>query len=509
MALPYPEVVTNVGTSKTAPTWTVEPGPAGSGATNLIDKEMTVPGSGTDSDLFVKLHELLHVRYTHEINPGELIKSHPDPVDMRLLQGSEDTRIHALCRKHHKNQVSKLDKETLDPVRCAELVFGHAEKSTVYDAAYWIARGHHLGAESTINAAVEAYVNGDQGTEESRERMRVAAKAAEAIKHRIDRAPDKFDSMMEAAANGTAICRTFGPDKDDCTDPDADEKSGADSKADGKSELTEEQKEQAEKAEKKSERDIEKMEKIIKGNPHERHGVPLKDDYWAPMEIGDMGELDGRLPHKLMARAKRLTDDGGRLKAPHRFKTDGKVFQRPMRGKGSPAVLFDLSGSMSLEAEHIISVLVACPGALVAGYCGVPTYDDPPKAPAKGGLGILAKGGRFTTSTRYEKLEKLIPHYGGGNYVDGPALRWLAKQPHRPKIWVSDGGVTGVTGYISAPHLLEESLRICRAAGIVRVDLDPGWIDPTRISTLLMVIGYDRDPIEIHAEAQAILGAQR
>ena len=49
--------------------------------------------------------------------------------------------------------------------------------------------------------------------------------------------------------------------------------------------------------------------------------------------------------------------------------------------------------------------------------------------------------------------------------VDGPALRWLARQD-RPRIWVSDGVVTGVGDDNPNPAMLVEVARIIARSGI-------------------------------------------
>jgi hypothetical protein len=56
---------------------------------------------------------------------------------------------------------------------------------------------------------------------------------------------------------------------------------------------------------------------------------------------------------------------------------------------------------------------------------------------------------------------------GSGNVVDGPALQWLARQK-APRVWVSDGGVTGMNDQ-TAVNLQIEAERIVAMAHIKRV----------------------------------------
>ena len=94
---------------------------------------------------------------------------------------------------------------------------------------------------------------------------------------------------------------------------------------------------------------------------------------------------------------------------------------------------------MQLDNEAIQKILNAAPGCVVAVYSGN-THD--------GVLRVLAQDGR-----QVDKQFIGAPA-GGSNVVDGPALQWLSKQA-KPRIWVSDGQVTGVHDRMSAINTLE------------------------------------------------------
>ena len=151
----------------------------------------------------------------------------------------------------------------------------------------------------------------------------------------------------------------------------------------------------------------------------------------------------------------RFADEGTMLRAPHRLLVDGRVFacRRRARGCGG-TVLIDASGSMHLGAGDLAAILRAAEGAQVACYDG--------HREGWGALRILARDGRRVA-------DDLIapPTGGGGNVVDGPALRWLAAQPP-PRVWVTDGMVTGV-GDTGSRLLAHEAETICRDAAIARV----------------------------------------
>lgn len=152
--------------------------------------------------------------------------------------------------------------------------------------------------------------------------------------------------------------------------------------------------------------------------------------------------------------AQRASDEGAVLRAPHRLTIDGRIFARRVRGgTAGGTVLIDASGSMHPTAASL-GAIVATAGALVACYEGA--------AAGWGAIRILARDGR-----RVPDAQLAGPTGRGGNVVDGPALRWLARQPG-PRVWVSDGRVTGV-GDVFFETLAREVQHICQAAGIVRV----------------------------------------
>ena len=77
-------------------------------------------------------------------------------------------------------------------------------------------------------------------------------------------------------------------------------------------------------------------------------------------------------------------------------------------------------------------------------------------------LRVFSKDGRMVSEAEVEHYE------GCGNVVDGPALEWLERQP-RPRVWLSDGGVTGVDDRWSRDLVLEAG-QICKRGRIERVE---------------------------------------
>jgi hypothetical protein len=119
--------------------------------------------------------------------------------------------------------------------------------------------------------------------------------------------------------------------------------------------------------------------------------------------------------------------EGSVVRYVHRFATDRAIFRRRARARGG-TLLIDTSGSMHLDAEALDRFLLRTPvGTRVAIYSG---------AREEGELRIVAEGGRRAAAAH-------LASFGAGNIVDLPALEWLARQ-RAPRVWVTDGGVTGV-----------------------------------------------------------------
>ena len=116
-------------------------------------------------------------------------------------------------------------------------------------------------------------------------------------------------------------------------------------------------------------------------------------------------------------------------------------------------MLIDASGSMQLEPKDLKEILQNAPGCTVGVYSG---------NSVDGVLRILAQAGR-QVDERW-----ITAPAGGANVIDGPALQWLSKQP-KPRIWVSDGQVTGKNDRSGALNHLE-CLYLIRKHQIVQKD---------------------------------------
>lgn len=154
------------------------------------------------------------------------------------------------------------------------------------------------------------------------------------------------------------------------------------------------------------------------------------------------------------------SDEGTLIRNAWRWPVDGRLFTRTIR-QYQCSVLVDVSGSMRFAEDDLENLLSVMPRAVVAVYSG--------KGDGTGTILVVGRDGRFG------KPESWRNQTGGLNVIDGPALMWLAKQ-NGPRIWVSDGWVTGIpdqvygrAGETVFHNLFVDAKRICKANGIERI----------------------------------------
>jgi len=152
--------------------------------------------------------------------------------------------------------------------------------------------------------------------------------------------------------------------------------------------------------------------------------------------------------HRL--RRSRADETGTRVKNPLRMLTDRRIFARRVR-RQAVSVLVDASGSMGWNSRKTDELLEHAPASIIGIYSGRERDGD---------LVVIARRG---SRVRPEK----IPNMPGANVIDLPALRWLSRQPE-PRVWVSDGQVTGI-GDHSSSDLRYACEEVTEAARITRV----------------------------------------
>lgn len=187
---------------------------------------------------------------------------------------------------------------------------------------------------------------------------------------------------------------------------------------------------------------------ILGGDP-KYTGAKLK---WGDMRI-DTPPMGEQILNRNATVSRHPAEEGTYIRQPWRIHTDRMIFRRDRKKRGG-SVLIDTSGSMSLDPSQILDMVMSAPALVVAVYAGDST---------SGVLRIVVKNSRKVDDSLIR-----CPS-AGNNTIDGPALRdWLAKQP-QPRVWVSDGQVTGV-GDQSATNLREEAAVICETNSIIRVN---------------------------------------
>jgi hypothetical protein len=177
---------------------------------------------------------------------------------------------------------------------------------------------------------------------------------------------------------------------------------------------------------------------------------------WGPMVVAEP-PLNYRCGGGRQIARKVIAGYCGAFRFPHRAllpAADGRAFGSKRRFHGG-TILIDGSGSMHLTTDELSALVSRSLAATVAIYAGLPGDES-------GSLRIVAKNGRFTP------IEEVTSNFGKGNVVDGHALRWLSRQPG-PRIWVSDGIVTGLGDKAGANLDLARD-RILRDGRIKRID---------------------------------------
>ena len=140
---------------------------------------------------------------------------------------------------------------------------------------------------------------------------------------------------------------------------------------------------------------------------------------------GEMFIHEPPLQRKFNTFIKKNHSEGFIFTSPQRIMTDKLCFKRKVKKKFKGSVLIDVSGSMGWNKKRLLSLVEKIPAATIACYSGDGVSGD---------LYIVAKNGCV--------VDKL-PNFDGMNVVDIPAIEWLTQQSS-PRIWLGDGGVTGV-----------------------------------------------------------------
>lgn len=370
--------------------WEVESAPPNRGVVGVTRPEygsrkiMQVDGSRTKLGELIRKHEMLHVKYSSDLDTSKVGKEAQE-----IAQALEDCRVHGLGYRYHG----------LDP---AEYFKHKSVRAGTFERLFQMLPSFPVRA--AIYSAISAWYLIHDNPQKQGELKDMLVKRLEV---EYDSGGKKLaaDAMREAEA-------FFNLKTDHRTTSDVLVK------AISIAENIETWFDQKNKDE-EIQRRIKQRKDLNK--PVQMATVKMANgtSEWREMKIKEPARPTFQ-GSKFRGLARRKSDIGAVFKHPHRYCTDKAVFESTSSKHGGVTVLIDASGSMSLSVEEVQEILDEAEGATVASY-------------SKGTMYILAKD-----QYRVDK----IPSQGGANGIDGPALEWLASK-HGEKIWVSDGRVNG------------------------------------------------------------------
>ena len=181
------------------------------------------------------------------------------------------------------------------------------------------------------------------------------------------------------------------------------------------------------------------------------------------------GNLTKDLAGALRVRRNRPSDVGAVPKYINRWVTDKHVFARKRQSLKGGTVAIDCSGSMHFNAQDIEEVISLLPASSIVGYAGVGENYARNNNMPEGVIEVFAKNQR--TIANYDDTYISSNGYGE-NYVDVPAILWLASQP-KPRMLVSDMEVVaynaheGSSNYVHGDELRDYCEDLCRKHDIV------------------------------------------
>jgi hypothetical protein len=389
--------------------WDIRDG--SSAMTDVKSRTMYVPSSDSPEDEYLRAHETAHARITPKIPPGKAAQKSGATVE--AIQTCEDLRVNAFLERRHIDRHGSLG--SLEMACCVAKAYAKDPRKL---ASLLVASCRtddydyvkHAIKEVCDGETAHAIINGARGVDAMFSELtdRLSGRGA----YRSKRSP--LSSARGFTDVTIPVARLF----DAMFPPDGD---------------------------------------FISGEPDAlasavRHNG-ARDSRWGKL-LGVVRAKMSRARKERGTGGKSWRDEGAVPVAPYRLLVDGRIFCRKKRLKGG-TVLVDVSGSMSLSSDDIARIVTIAPGAVVAAYSGA--YES-------GHVVIVAERGRMASERDLDNCG----YMHGGNIIDGPALQWLAKMPG-PRVWVSDGFVTGVHDD-TALNLVLESRAICRQGGITRVE---------------------------------------
>lgn len=405
--------------------WDVQAGTANRTTNGL----MVVPLTSDLHDMVVRTHEMAHAKWSPK-DPAEI----PRDVNPAVLSAVEDARVNALAMN------AKADLSPGFDPRVVGVITERLVEKKDWDslALLAVSTSSVPGTREIVGAAMASSM------------PRKIQAAVASVAERIYNKPSSFDTTITTAR---WLEKRLGQIHQEEKDKEESEAKSSIKRIAGTTTAVDHE------MDKRLGEDKKEMEKLTGGLKMDEVMRPgfIKPYWmeghasWGKLSVIEEPERPNRLPGR-MGRRLRATDTGAALVFPQRLMQDGRVFARKQQAYGA-TVLVDGSGSMSLTADQVWQILMAAPGATVAIYSG---------NGYSGGLRILAKNGTYVN----KEWVRGMP-FGGGNIVDYPALKWAAKGDE-PRIWISDGQVTGVNDSFHHGNQVE-CFELCVRARILRL----------------------------------------
>lgn len=457
-AYPYPEIVTG---DKWHVLETTEHDPQP--RTDNLNKQMYVPMDrdceycGINHSRMIRRHELGHAKWS--------------PKTMgKLLRGTRAEAIHALEEVRINYLLAYHDLPIDDYLLCREEILSKTHRlimtSSIADLILYILAAYSnkrsSGARSVmVNTDMyqdvldvfQEAIDSNEISELRKSQLRFAKQTAMKFigfltNHAWNQLPS-YRKVQKYAEKLSAILAEFmdKPKPEEVKapppEPETEGEEGEDEESEGDAVESASTGDAVEQLEKRMRKDL-----VDKMTYNSSNGI----GQWGDMTIHEPPlsvNLQGRLKQ---GRAYRPSDYGYNPKYINRYCIDKQIFKQKVNVKGG-TILIDASGSMSFNGDDILEIMQMLPAVNIAMYNGWGN---------SGTLRIIAKNGMRVTE------EQLDNWSGGGNVVDGPALRWLSTMPAR-RIWVSDMHVFGVGRHSSGFNLLQECYQLCTQHKIINL----------------------------------------
>ena len=375
---------------------------------DLVERILSAPTDDSPASAFMRAHEMIHVKITPPASPELLSLRHE--ASIMALQSVEDMRVHLFMDNR------KIPKGNLKPRDLQRILADIAEAPpNTRTLAYLLNASYSLPDYPKIREAI--YNTYDSDVPEGDYGIR-AIQIHDAVVEKFRQHACRKDSMV--------MCQ--------------------------------------EGFEKVTVQAARYMDKLLSYSPEQAVDVmsyvnsQITDNgRWGVLE-DPIVRLKGEIPHSSMRIKRHIwRDEGVAPAAVYRVTVDGRIFKHKKKYNGG-TVLIDLSGSMHIAQKDLAEIVKAAPAATVAVYAG---------RGVGGRLVIVAENGRVA---KVEDIHTAMLYEGSsmtGNIVDGPSLEWLAKQ-QEPRIWISDGVVTGVGDKLFF-NLAVEANEIVERANIERI----------------------------------------